>query len=125
MESGKDMSIKSGKKLAVDVGDAMSLKVAKDLVAEAQGSCSLKVKDLKIDSGGPANVKAAALDVQIEGIVKIKGAQITLDGMTFVGGPGGTPALILSTMFLGTGNLGAPVISQAIGPFSSKVFISS
>lgn len=125
IESGKDMSVASGKKLAVTVGDAMSLKVAKDLIAEAQGSCSLKVKDLKVESSGPANVKASALDIQIEGIVKIKGSNITIDGMTFVGGAGGTPALVLSTMFLGTGNLGAPVISQAIGPFSSKVFISS
>ena len=103
----------------------MSVKVAKSLVMEAQGSASLNVKDLKVESQGPANVKAAALDVQVEGMAKIKGSQITLDGMTFVGGAGGSPALVLSTMFLGTGNLGAPVISQAIGPFSSKVFIAT
>jgi len=125
LEAGKDMSITSGKKLDVTVGDTATFKVAKDLFAEATGSCSLKMKDLKVESQGPANVKASALDVQIDGIVKLKGSQITLDGMTFVGGAGGSPALILSTMFLGTGNMGAPVISQAIGPFSSKVFISS
>jgi len=125
MESGKDMAITAGKKLDVSVGDTATIKIKKDMIAEATGSCSLKAKDLKIESQGPAKVKASALDVQIDGIVKVKGSQITLDGMTFVGGAGGTPALTLSTMFLGTGNLGAPVISQAIGPFSSKVFIAS
>lgn len=125
IQSGKETGINVGTQLDVVVGAAMNVKVAKAMLIDAQGSATIKVKDLKVDSKGPADIKASALMVKISGIANIKASQITLDGMTFVGGAGGTPALTLQTQFLGIGNLGIPVISQAIGPFSSKVFISS
>jgi hypothetical protein len=125
LSSGKDTSINAGGKLDVKSGDAATFKVGKSLAIEAQGSCSLKASELSVESKGPVKIKGASLEAQIDGAVKLKGSQITLDGMTFLGGAGGTPALTLSTMFIGTGNMGIPVISQAIGPFSSKVFVSS
>jgi hypothetical protein len=39
-------------------------------------------------------------------------------------GSGGTPAIIGTTQFIGIGNAGAPVVSSAMGPFSSVVTIA-
>jgi hypothetical protein len=125
LQSGKDMKVDAGAKLDMAIGDAMNVKIAAKMVLEAQGSASLTVGSLKVESKGAAEIKASSVDIQSDGMVKIKGSQITLDGLTFAGGPGGTPALLMTTMFIGVGNLGGPVVSQAVGPFSGKVFISS
>ena len=122
--SGKDMTLEAGKKVSVSAGGDMSIKSAKQLLIEAQGSANMKVKDLKIDSQGPVSLKGASLEANFSGMVKVKGSMITLDGNVFVGGAAGTPALVATTMFLGVGNLGIPVVSTAMGPYSSKVFIA-
>jgi len=57
--------------------------------------------------------------------VTVKGTSVTIDGTMINLGKGGTPAVTMTTQFLGTGNLGIPVISVAVGPFSSSVFIAS
>ena len=61
----------------------------------------------------------------IEGtdMVMAKADMIQLLGNQVIVGNGAVPAVIPSTYFVGTGNLGAPVLSLGIGPFSSSVLI--
>jgi hypothetical protein len=91
---------------------------------EVSGEAKLKV-------GGALNIEASSTvlksksKVGIEtNMLDVKGKSINLEGKQVqVGGAGGTPAVTMKTKFMGIGNLGAPVISTAIGPFSSVVFI--
>jgi hypothetical protein len=125
LQSGKDMGINAGNQLDVVVGAAMKVSVAKNLLIEAQGSATMKVKDLGVEVQGPTKFKTASLDVQVDGMVRLRGSQIVLDGMTFLGGMGGTPALTINSMWIATGNLGAPIVISGppISGLSSKVFI--
>lgn len=94
-----------------------------NLVIKAAGSATMTMQSLDIQSEGEANLKAQMINAEANSLVQVKGSQIILDGFVNVGSAGGSPALILQTQFLGVGNLGIPVISMAIGPFSSKVTI--
>ena len=132
-KKNKDIGIKAGqhigataaKNVGLNAGENINLKAGKDFAFTAGGKASISATstfDIKAD--GAFSLKAASVDVMADGSYKVTAPQIALDGLTSVGGLGGTPALLQLTKFQGTGNLGAPVISEAIGPFSSKVFIS-
>lgn len=115
--AGKDITAKSKETVTIDAG--------KDLAFAAGGKANIKAESkFDIESGGDLSMKAASLKATIDGQAQIQASQITLQGMTFLGSAGGTPAIIGTTQFLGVGNVGAPVISLAIGPFSSQVFIA-
>jgi len=132
-KKNKDIGLKAGQHIGLTAEKNIGLiakgnisQTCKDLIAKAEGKASIESAsgmDLKTD--GSMKINAASLTVNADSSTKITSSQITLDGMTFVGGAGGTPAIIGTTQFLGTGNLGAPVMSLAIGPFSSKVFIAT
>lgn len=126
LTSGKEMTLDSGKAMTVNVGDTMTVKTAKDLILAAQGSANFKMKDLRLESEGPLNIKGASLEMNIDGVSKIKASQITLDGMTFLGGAGGSPALTMNSMWIATGTLGIPIVISGppISGLSSKVFIA-
>lgn len=124
LNSTKDLNIKIGKVLNFSSGDSATLAVGKDLAIAAQGAVNLKGKSMTADIGGQMELKSKGLKIMAGPQANIKASQITLEGITNVGGPGGTPAVLLTTMFQGVGNMGGPVISMAIGPFSSKVKIS-
>lgn len=133
-KKNKDVGLKAGRHIGFTAKQNIGLiaeknisaKATADLLADAGGSITAK-------SGGAFNVKAegafmlqaASVQVQSDGDVKVKGTAITLSAPQVMVGDGGSPAIILSTQFLGIGNVGAPVISTSIGPFSSSVFIAS
>lgn len=125
MTAESDISATTDANFSVTAKKAINMKATADLLADAGGSMTLK-------SAGAFNIKAeAAMEVQAASImmksdadVMVKGTQIQLAAPTVMLGNAGTPAVILSTFFLGVGNLGAPVISVAIGPFSSTVLVS-
>ena len=97
-----------------------------DLIAKAEGTAMLETAgtfDLK--AGGAFSLKAPDVNIESDNGVMIKTSQVIIDAPLIQVGSGGSPALILSTQFQGVGNLGAPIISLAIGPFSSSVFIAS
>lgn len=103
----------------------ISMKSTADLLAEAGGSVNAKSGGaFNIKSDGAFSVMAPDVQVTADNMVQVKGSTINLSAPQVNVGNGGTPAIVLSTLFLGTGNVGAPVISQAIGPFSSSVFIA-
>ncbi|NJO48225.1 MAG: hypothetical protein HC840_00755 [Leptolyngbyaceae cyanobacterium RM2_2_4] len=59
-------------------------------------------------------IKGSEFKVEAESMAKIKATQITLDGLVNLGGDGGQPVLILTSIIYGIGNLGVPIVSQAI-----------
>lgn len=113
----------SKKKVTAKASDGKLSIDAVSLAIKASGSATMDFGSLKIGSEGEALVKAQTVNVEAGSMVKVKATNITLDGMVALGGAGGMPAVTMQTQFLGPGNLGAPVISQAIGPFSTKVTI--
>lgn len=92
----------------------------KELIAKASGSATLECQKLSVKAQSEISFKGAQFKVQAEAMANIKAAQITLDGMVALGGAGGQPLLMLSAQFLGIGNLGIPVISNAISGFTVK-----
>ena len=78
-------------------------------IVDVSGEGSLK-------TGGPLKIEASSADIKAKSI-NLEGTQVN------VGGAGGTPAITSMTKFIGIGNLGAPVVCSAMGPFSTVVFI--
>lgn len=125
LKAGQHIGLTAEKNIGLTAKANISAKATADLLADAGGSMTLK-------SAGAFNIKAdAALEVQAasvnlisDGSVKVKGTAVQIAAPSIQLGDGGSPALVLSTNFLGIGNLGAPVISTAIGPFSSVVMIA-
>lgn len=120
----KNYSLNAADKVKISAIDGKLTQDVTDFILKATGSASIEAKSVKANIQGEIKISTQMLNIEAASMAKIKATNITLDGLVQAGGPGGTPALILSTSFLGTGNEGAPVISQAIGPFSTKVFIA-
>jgi hypothetical protein len=59
--------------------------------------------------------------VEASSMASIKAPNVAITGQVALGGPGGQPLLMLSAMMIGTGNLGLPVISQAISGYTTMV----
>jgi hypothetical protein len=113
----------SKKKVTLKADDGKLSIDAVSAALKASGSATMDFGSLKISSEGEALLKAQSLNIEASSMVKAKAANIVLDGMVALGGEGGTPAVTMQTISLGVGNLGIPVLSQFIGPFSSKVTI--
>ncbi len=92
-----------------------------DLVQKASGSASLDCNKLTVTAQGDVTIGGSTVQIQAQSMAGIKATNITLDGMVALGGQGGQPVLLLSTQFIGVGNLGAPVISTAIAGYATKV----
>lgn len=120
-----DISITSDANVNLTAKKNISAKAAADLIAEAGGSFTAKSGGpFNVTSDGPMSLKAPDLKIAVDNMFQLKASTISLSAPSIMIGDGGTPAIILTTQFLGIGNLGAPVISQAIGPFSATVFIA-
>lgn len=131
----KDVGINAGNKMGITAKDAigfnaganLNLNAGADWKVDASASATIAVgSSFDIESGSGVTVKSPMVEVTGESMLKLKSAMVDISGdLVLVGGPGGTPALILTTQFLGVSPfLGLPVTTQAIGPFSSKVFIA-
>lgn len=114
----------------INTSDAFSLKAKADAsfestgwVFKASGSATLSMESLDLKSNGQASFKASMIDMSASSLINMKGSQIVLDGQVALGGAGGTPAITLLTQSLGIGNLGGPVLSTFIGPYSTRVTI--
>lgn len=122
-------TVNSKKAMTLKTEDAFSLEAKKDgsfkvdkMVLEAQGSASLKAESFDISGKSKIDLKSQMISITGESQIKAKATQITLEGQVFLGGPGGQPLVLPTTQFVGTGNMGAPVLSTAIGPFATKAF---
>jgi phage gp45-like len=114
--SAKSVSLKASE------GD-FAISAAQKIAIEASGSASFKGAEGSFEFGKTLGLKAKTLSVDAN-TISMKGSSITLDGKVAVGGAGGMPAVTMTTKIFGIGNLGIPVMSSFIGPFSPKVTIS-
>lgn len=124
----------SGSSIAVDADGNLVVTGAKDITHNAAGKLNLvSGGDLNITSGGKVNISATGdMTFTATGNLVLSGTSGTKIGsdssitqvlgtVVQLGGPGGSPvALVGSSMVMGVGNLGAPVISQILTG-SSKV----
>jgi len=116
----KNFNVTATENIAMKATKNFTLDCA-DLVAKASGSATLECQKLEVKAQSEISMKGSEFKVEAEALAKIKATSITLDGMVALGGEGGQPVLLLSTMFIGIGNLGGPVISNAIAGFAVKV----
>jgi hypothetical protein len=120
-----DISMTTDANANITAKKNISAKATADMLMDAGGSFTAKSGGaFNITSEGPASLKAPDLKIAVDNMLQIKASTVVVSAPSISLGDGGTPALVLSTQFLGIGNLGAPVISQAIGPFSATVFIA-
>jgi hypothetical protein len=125
VKTEKDQSYTTGANYNLTAKENGSISV-KDMLIKASGSASFSsASSFNITSEGSLDVKASSMSMDSSGLVKVKGSQITLDGIVYLGGSGGSPALTSYTQMFGIGNLGAPVLSIPMGPYSSKVFVAN
>lgn len=130
-QENKTIDIGAEKDITVGTGANFSLTATananltmKDLMAKASGSATFDVTGaMNIKAGGNLIVKAKAFNFTSDGDIKVTGNNMLFSSPNITLGNGAAPAIVLSTLFFGIGNLGAPVISNAIGPFSSSVKI--
>jgi len=123
-----DISNATKKNFNATATESINLTATKDfnltsdkIVASAKGSASLACEKLDIQAQSEIGMQGSKFQVEAQSLAKIKATQIVLDGMVSLGGQGGQPILLLSTMMMGIGNLGIPVISQAISGYAVKV----
>lgn len=121
INSKKEVLIKTEDKFTMNATSDAAMTMNK-LAIDAQGSATVNAQEVSITGSSKMDLKSKMVNIQGDSAVKVKSAQITLDGMTFLGGAGGQPLVLPTTQMIGIGNLGIPVISTAIGPFTVKTF---
>jgi hypothetical protein len=125
MTAEADISATSDASINLTAKKNISAKATADMIAEAGGSFTAKSGGaFNVTSEGPVSIKAPDMKIAVDNMLQIKASTVSVSAPSIMLGDGGTPAIILTTQFLGIGNMGAPVISQAIGPFSATVFIA-
>lgn len=109
----KNFNVTAAENIAIKATKNFSAEMV-DFIAKASGSATMNMQKLSIASQSDIMVKGSQIKVEAEALARIKATQITLDGLVNLGGDGGQPVLIMTSIMLGIGNLGGPVISQAI-----------
>ena len=142
----KDIITKTGGNFKLTATKDISASTKSDLIIQAQGKAGITIgKDMNLEVTNALTGKAMSLDLNVQQSIKIQSNQIQINGQQFtinspqftisgnqvqirgsqiMLGNGGTPAVTMMSKAIGIGNLGAPVISSFIGPFSSVVMIS-
>lgn len=96
-----------------------------NLVMEAGGTASLKSTGaFNVEAGGAFGLKGPSGTMTFDDSLTVNASAANILAQSIMLGSGGTPSVLLSTQTIGIGNLGGPVISTMIGPFSSTVFIA-
>jgi hypothetical protein len=126
LNAEKDININTDANLNL-VAKANGNITIKDLVMKASGAANIEATgEVSVKSSGNLGIKGASVKIESDGTVSVKGTKINIEGPSVsIGAAGGTPSLTMSSTFLGIGNLGIPIISNAISGFSSSVKIGS
>jgi hypothetical protein len=120
-----DISITTDANANITAKSNLNTKASADILADAGGSATFKSGGaFNIQAGGAFSLQAPSVSIQSDGSTVVQGSSIQLSAPTIQVGNGGTPAVLMTTMFIGVGNLGSPVLSIACGPFSSSVYIA-
>jgi len=96
-----------------------------NLVLEAGGTASLKSTGaFNVEAGGAFGLKGPSGTMTFDDSLTVNASAANILAQSINLGQGGTPSVLLSTQTIGIGNLGSPIVSTMIGPFSSTVFIA-
>lgn len=124
--AGNNVTVKSTKDTTVEAAGKATIKSTADLLMDSGASAKISSKSaMNIEAKGELSIKGSKIELNSEGNVDIKGKSIDIDGTTINLGKGGLSAVTQATLFIGTGNLGGPVVCNAVGPYSGTVFIAS
>ncbi|HLD91553.1 MAG TPA: hypothetical protein VI911_11195, partial [Patescibacteria group bacterium] len=139
IKADKDVSVSTNGSFKVTAKENIQMKSTKDLLLEAEGKADIIIKkDMSFEISKNLKGKAGQIELESDSITKIKtkqlmvqgdmvqiqASQVQLQASMIMLGNGGTPAVTMMTKFLGIGFAGTPVVSSAIGPMSSSVFIA-
>jgi len=123
-KAAKDISSTTDANFNVTAKESINLTATKDLIATLQGKVMIDAQQPSVfKCAGDFTIEAPTVMIQGTDMVMAKADTIQLLGNQVIVGNGAVPAVIPSTFFVGTGNLGAPVLSLAIGPYSTSVLI--
>lgn len=126
LEAEKDISATTKANLNVKAEKSINLTAKKDLIAMAEGKAAFTIKStLDIKADAPMMIMTPQLQINATNGMLVMGSQVIVQAPLVSLGPSPAPALITNTQFQGIGNLGAPVISLPIGPFSKSVQVST
>jgi hypothetical protein len=96
-----------------------------DILIDASGKATINSGGFfTIKSGGDLSITATGAKFTLDSNLEIKASMVKIGAQQIALGEGGSPAVVMSTQCMGIGNLGAPVMSTFIGPFSSSVMIA-
>lgn len=125
-QSREDMTFKTDKNLNITTKESVNITTEKDWMAKITGSANHTIEsDYMVECKANYKFKAANIQMESDDQVMLKGgSSVLIDSTSIQVGLGGTPAVIMSTQYLGTGNLGQPVLSLSIGPWSSVVLVA-
>jgi hypothetical protein len=130
----KDINITAGQNISNVAQKNLSLLAEGDLSGSAKGSLSFVTEGaakisaksgLSLDGSSQVDIKGDTTKITGGNMVQIEGGKLMINTPKVFVGQGGQPAIIATTKFIGTGNHGAPVVCNAVGPFSKSVFIAS
>ena len=133
-KENKDVGLKAGQHIGLTAQQNIGLTADGKIAGKAKGSIEFAAEGTAkytakstLDIEGKSKVGINSDRVMITGsnLVQIEGQKTMINSPKVFVGQGGTPAVIATTKFVGTGNHGAPVTCSAVGPFSAAVFIAS
>lgn len=126
IDAGSNVEANAKADVSLNADSNINLKAMADLLADAQGNCLVNsVNQINMTAGGQMSLSGQVVNIDSNSVVNVGGSAVFLKANTVSIGTGGTPAVLFSTQFFGIGNKGAPVISTAIGPFSTTVLMGS
>lgn len=132
IKAAKDISNTTDANFKIVAKENVGIKTEADLLVAATGKADIEAKSMiDVKTEGMLQTKAMNYFIQADNDFSMltntflmQGNQaIFLNTQTLIG-PVPQPALIFKTQFRGIGNLGGPVVSSGIGPYSTSVLIS-
>lgn len=138
LESGLDMKHSATGTIEVEAGGNFTALASNFSLNTGQGTAAINTLTMEMSILGEGTIESTLLDIKAQAKMGVEAPLLSLKGnltqiqgdiievkgtATFLGGFGGLPAPIFSTQYVGLGNLGAPVVSAILGPFSTSVFV--
>jgi len=123
LNSEKDTILVTNANCNITSKQNTNLKV-KDLIAQAEGKITFDAKSPSVfKCAAELTFEAPTVKITGQDMIMAQADNIQILGNQVIVGNGAVPAVIPQTIYIGTGNVGAPVFSESVGPYSSSVLI--
>jgi len=118
IELNADVNINGNAMVDINyIAEGKALYSAKSLLTlKSESQIVISGASLSSETSGLSSMKSSNMQIEAKASVDVKAPAIRLGDAT-------ANAVLKSTIYIGTGNLGFPVISVSVGPFSNNVFI--